>query len=334
MTWQPIVTWWLLAVLAALPLGFAVWRTAVEWRTTRRWAWLRRTGMVLLIVLICLRPSIPGPSRTSGNGLLDVYFVIDDTVSASAEDYDGTKTRIEGMRRDAKDIASALIGARFSVITFGNTVQTTLPLTNDTAALGSAVDMILPVSSYYATGSSIDAPIDDLKSELTRVAAASPDRGRVVFYLGDGEQTHGDTPKSFAGIKPLIRGGAVLGYGTTSGGKMRTQTYDGSVQYLKDYSSGTYPTPEALSKIDETKLQAIASQLGVTYTHRTAPGDTAALVKTIDVGKIISGSRDAPSQDDLYWIPALGLLCLLSYDIWRIYLEARSLRRTRRKEKV
>ena len=66
--------------------------------------------------------------------------------------------------------------------------------------------------------------------------ARTPERGRVVFYLGDGEQTAADPPTPFDIDKRLINGGAVLGYGTTEGGRMKAtrSRFDTTRDYIKD----------------------------------------------------------------------------------------------------
>jgi Ca-activated chloride channel family protein len=215
---------------------------------------------------------------------------------------DGGKQRIEGVQDDVKQIAKELAGARFSLITFNNTTSVELPLTNDTTALSSAVDTTAIQMIMYGTGSSIDAPVQRTQTELERIAKKTPGRGRVVFYFGDGEQTASGAPGSFAALQPLIGGGAVLGYGTESGGRMYDVLYDGTRQVIKDYSTNTYPVPEALSKIDENNLRTVASQMGVAYYHRTAPGDITSMTKGIDIGGIINNSREVEVYNDTYWL--------------------------------
>ena len=333
MTLQLTLPWWGLVLLFAPLVGFTIWRIVAVWRQhPERWTWIRRLVIVLLVICISLRPALPGASRAAGNALLDVYFVIDRTTSVIAEDYNGSQQRIEGMRQDVKDIVKELVGARFSVVTFANQTTTQLPLTSDTSALATTVDTIIPQEIYYGVGSSISQPVEFLEKELERIKKINPDRGRIIFYLGDGEQTVSEAPSSFAPLKPLVNGGAVLGYGTTSGGKMQEERYDDDpkITYLKDRSSKTYPLPEALSKLDEKNLNAIASQIGVQYTQRTKPGEIQQNTKDIDIGKIVKDSRDSDSYDDLYWAFAIPLAILLSYEAWRQTQATKALRKARK----
>lgn len=336
MTLMPIFEWWLIAILFVIPLAAVIYQIVVSFGSKReRNAWIRRLAIVALILVMALRPSMPGASRAQGNNLLDVYFIVDTTISIKAEDYNGTKQRIEGIRQDVKDIAAKLAGARFSLISFNNSTVLELPLTSDASALGAMVDTIQTARTWSANGSSIDAPVDKTKSELERIRKDNPQRGRVVFYMGDGEQTAKNTPKSFEVLKSLISGGAVLGYGSTSGGRMLEDPIYGSdkQQYMRVYDdSGTQI--DAISKIDERNLNAIATQMGIKYIHRTQPGEIDALVAGVDVSRIVASSSDVESYEDYYWVLAPGFIALIAWDSWRLYATSRQLRNLRKKEKV
>lgn len=328
---QPILPWWGLVIMFTPFVVFLTWRIIVSWRKKpERYLWLQRFVVIVLIILISLRPSLPGASRSAGNTLLDVYFAIDTTSSMTAEDYNGSQQRIEGVKQDIKDITKELAGARFSVITFTRNTYQQLPLTSDTSMVRASADTLTPQHAYYGIGSSIDQPIDDLKEELERIKKDNPERGRLIFYLGDGEQTVDKKPDSFESIRPLISGGAVLGYGSTEGGKMQIpRTSDTSpIYYVIDTESDEFPSPSALSKLDEENLKTIASQLDIQYLHRTKPGDIQQITKDIDIGKIVKGSHDSETYDDLYWIVVIPLVMLLGYETWRQLHTTRALQKT------
>ena len=61
-----------------------------------------------------------------------------------------------------------------------------------------------------------------------------------MFYLGDGEQTAAGEPPPFTIPAGLIHGGAVLGYGTADGGRMKSTRarYDASPSYIQDPTTG------------------------------------------------------------------------------------------------
>lgn len=327
---QPILSWWALLAIFVPFVGFVTWRIIISWRKKpERYLWVRRLIIVLLILLISLRPSLPGASKSAGNALLDVYFVIDTTTSMTAEDYDNSRQRIEGVRQDIKDISQELIGARFSVVTFANQTVAQLPLTSDTSALTTVVDTMSTQEEFYGIGSSIDMPVDYLKEELKRIESVAPERGRLIFYMSDGEQTVDSAPKSFESLDPYVSGGAVLGYGTAVGGKMQAWRLDETspITYIKDQSGNTYPLPDALSKLDDDNLETIASQLNVQYFQRTAPGEVQQITKDINVGEIIKDSRDSEAYNDIYWVVAIPLVVMLSYETLRQFQIAKTLQK-------
>lgn len=335
MTLQPTWPWWLIALLFLPPLTGLIVLAIRQWKQPKkRWIWLRRAMLIALLLVTVLRPATPGASRATGNALLDVYFLVDTTVSATAEDYNGNRPRLEGMSHDVKQIAKELVGARFSIISFDDQAVQHLPLTHDTTTLASAVDTLSTQEPFYAEGSSIDAGLDTLKKELERIADKAPHRGRVIFYMGDGEQTVDREPRSFRDLKPLVKGGAVLGYGTAAGGKMADEDKrrwgDDKHAYIKDRSTQTYPQPDAISKLSESNLRAIADQAGLAYVHRTEPGDAKAVTSAIDVGEIIKRSDETTAYEDWYWVATPIIVALLSVELWQLWAVAHSLKTARK----
>jgi len=167
-------------------------------------------------------------------------------------------------------------------------------------------------------GSSIGIANQLLTQTLQNAQKASPDRARMVFYLGDGEQTVSTEPEPFDSAKKLISGGEVLGYGTSQGGPMRETT-----GAFGDTASGSgagpyiqYQGSDALSRIDEKNLQRIASELGVTYEHRTADAKT--VLPPAPKSTTAYREDDPLTQPtDLSWIVALVVAALLCAEIAR-----------------
>lgn len=334
---QPLFPWWALMIVFIPIIGFCGWLIVVNGR--QRKIWIRRLVTILLILLVFLRPSLPGAPKNTGTALLDVFFVVDATYSAKALDYNGNQERIDGIKQDIKAITEKLVGARFSVIVFDNSAYIALPLTSDTSTVASAADLITVQHNYNSLGSSIDMPLETTEKELARTAKATPERGRVLFYMGDGEQTADSEPKSFASLKEYVKGGAVLGYGTTAGGKMRsfywgTNLQYGAKEFISDTSVGTVPYPDALSKIDESNLRNIAEEVGIEYVHRTQPGNIDQVTQAIDVGDIIRQSKDVTSYDDISWMATPLILLLVSFDVARVYTTARELKLQHRRSKA
>ena len=113
---------------------------------------------------------------------------------------------------------------------------------------------------------------------------------------------------SYESLKDLVDTGAVLGYGTEKGGKMR----EGHT-YVYDHE--TYS--DALSKIDEENLQKIADELGVQYLNMNS-GNTA-LEGLIEIIKqhsetVVEQGTGAERYIDTYYIYAAVLLLLLAFE--------------------
>ncbi|TRW46960.1 vWA domain-containing protein [Georgenia yuyongxinii] len=311
--------WALLLVLGPLlALCVAGW-----WRARRSegrgGGWLRRAAMVLATLVIGLAPAVPAETtRVETNA--EVFFVVDRTGSMAAEDYDGAQPRLAGVRHDLVALVEALPGARYSVIGFDSQASRQLPLTTDARAVRTWAETLRQEITRFSAGSAVDRPRDALTEALTGAATRNPGNVRLVFVLADGEDTSGaDDPSGgtagFAELAGLIDGGAVLGYGTTAGGRMRS--YDGTEStgpgtaapwILDEASPGS---PPAVSRIDETNLRRLAAALGVPYAHRIAPTPVADLVAGIDVEELAAdGRRDVRTYRDVLW-PAAAVLAVL-----------------------
>jgi Ca-activated chloride channel family protein len=307
---DPVIPMWLIGVLGVGLAGFAIVQLVLPGRGRSRWLWASRLVMVLLLVGIAVRPGVPAPSLPpAASGDVDLYFVVDTTSSMAAEDWDDGAPRLDGVRDDILSISEALIGSRVSLVTFDAVTVHRVPLTTDVSALAQATRALQQEITSYSAGSSIDEPVEYLTEVLESDAEENPERSRVLFYLGDGEQTNGEQPGSFAGLAPLIDGGAVLGYGTEAGGPMRTYTgYDDGTEpsYIQDYSTGQ----DAISRVDERALSTVADELGVEYVHRDAETSVAPATEGIEVGDVESGGEVPAETGELYWLLAIPLTVL------------------------
>lgn len=319
------LTWplWLTAAVVVPLLAICV-VAAVQARRTGEGtgrAWLRRGLMVGSVAVIALGPAVP-TSTTTVTSNVELFFVVDRTGSMAAEDYDGDRPRLEGVRHDVTALVDAMPGARYSVITFDSQAARQLPLTTDSRAVYSWADTLVQEITYYSTGSAIDRPLPALRRALEGAAERRPENVRVVFLLSDGENTNDSgEAQSFAELADFVDGGAVLGYGTPEGGPMRY--YDGTEEtgpgtdapWITDETRDG--SPPAISRIDEIQLRRVAEQLGIDYVHRTAPTEVDGLVSDIDAELIAGdGRRDVSVYADVYWPAAALLVLLLAWEAW------------------
>jgi Ca-activated chloride channel family protein len=328
MTFQPIWPWWLMlpvAVAAFLFLGWTVLRDRP--RGGQPAAWLVPAGLVLLLLLAALRPGVPGGSVRAATADLNVFFVVDTTSSIAAEDYGNGSPRLDGVRKDVMAIAGELAGARFSLMTFDSQAVVRMPLTTDTSALGTLADVLEPQITQYSTGSSVTVARTVLNERLRAARDSHPERPRLVFYLGDGEQTSGKPPEPMQVDASLVNGGAVLGYGTGRGGRMKEKPSYSSGEapaYIQDRSGGS--ARDAVSRIDEDALRRIAEQLGVPYVHRAAGDDVASMMQAAKPGGLKETSESLAGRLELYWAPALAAFILALWESLRVVRQLRQLR--------
>lgn len=296
-------------------------------------AWPRRGAMVLATLVIGLAPAVPAETRTVETNA-EVFFVVDRTGSMAAEDHDGARPRLDGVRDDVAAVVEALPAARYSIIGFDSQAARQLPLTTDARAVRTWTQTLRQEITAYSAGSSLDRPLPALTEALEGAAERNPANVRLVLFLSDGENTDGAPPTAAAGyeaLAPLVDAGAVLGYGTAQGGRMRS--YDGTeatgagtdAPFILDR---TRPgSPPAVSRIDETNLRRLAAALDVPYTHRVGPGGLAELVAGVDVEELAAdGRRDISTYRDVTWPVALVLAGLLAWEAFSLAARWRRLR--------
>ncbi|AYF99403.1 VWA domain-containing protein [Protaetiibacter intestinalis] len=272
--------------------------------------WVGRIALVLACGVLLLRPTVPGGSSPTLASELDVVLVVDATASIVAEDWDGDLPRLDGVRGDVEELVRRYPGARFALITFGAEAEVRVPLTSDTTALTSSLSVLRPEPTAQSRGSSVGVAADTLRETLESAEAVSPDRARMVFYLGDGEQTAFSPRESFADSADLVSGGAVLGYGTAEGGPMRSTSagVDGPGDYIE------YQGERALSKIDPATLQEIADELGVDYQERSAGSALEVPEPPTDV---VAEDGEIENVIELSWLVAFVIAALLLVELAR-----------------
>lgn len=302
---------WLSVLITLAALGWFGW----SWWRGRTHQNLRRALLAGLCLIVSLRPVIGSAAALGATSDVDVLLLVDRTTSMSAEDHTGGAPRIKGVGPDIATITEKYAGARFALVTFTSEAYQEVPFTTDTNAVNSLASTVSTESYLDSSGSSISAGLALSAKVLAGAAKDKPDHRRILVYFGDGEQTAADAPQSFAPLKPLLSGGAVLGYGTDSGGRMRAP-------YGTGYVSGSGPG-DGLSVRDTANLKKIASDLGVPYADRTAG-------QAIDVpsrGGSFLGGGTVTGGTELAWLFGLGILGLTA---WELAEQATAWRRVRR----
>lgn len=265
--------------------------------------------IIILLFIINLRIMIPSNNSKTIKNNLDVLFVIDNTISMNALDYNGSNTRLSGVKEACNYIIDELNGSRFSVITFDNTSRIVTPYTYDTNITREAISIMTPINELYAKGSSIDVSLDSIMYSLKN-SKKKNDNNRIIFFISDGENTSNNSIKSFKSISKYISDGAVLGYGTKKGGYMKDESEYATNEYIMDYTGTNFG--KAISKIDEKNLKEIANDMDVDYIHVINSNNINSKIKQIkNKTKSTLESNDKSSYDDIYYIFVIPLLILL-----------------------
>lgn len=325
MSLYPLIPLWAWLLVAALVVAWAV----LAWRGRRAedtGSVTRRIAMAGTLLLIALHPGVGTATDARSQSSLDVVVVVDRTTSMTALDWDGRQERLAGVRSDLAAAARALPGSRFALLSFGRGVHLDMPFSSDRNAFLTAVSGIRAENAFDGTGSSPDRPLDAVRDLLSRDRDQHPDRRRILLYLGDGEVTESRAAlRSFDPVRPLVGGGLVLGYGTTSGGRMRVFADGGDDQSFLTLPSGA----DALSRIDEGNLQAMASQAGITYLHSTRPGSVTRAMSAIP-RTYAAAPGSGTARHDVTWLLGLVLAGLALVEARALLGDLRVARREHR----
>lgn len=299
MTFQPILPWPILAVVAgALLLARVVALRQVllsaghrRGRAVLRWSGV--TLAVLLLITATTRPALLDNgkgqgARAAAGANLNVFLVVDRSAGANAEDYGNGEPQIAGMRDDIAALIKQYPAARYALIGFASKASLDWPLSEDVWSLRPTVAALGSQSAGYDANAS--AADNVLRYQLIQATQQYPGSRNVVLYFGSGAPGSRAPQGDFNLMGGSVAGGAVLGYGSGDA-------------------------------IDEPELHRIAAQLDVPYVHR-------GLGQPFQVGLPDTPGRggDASDRTELYWLPALLAAGLL---LAEIYLSVREFRRGR-----
>lgn len=340
---QPLFGWWLFLPFVMAGVSLAAWHIYIRYKKHHviDYRWLRRAGLLILLACMLLGVSVPGGTSSPGVANLDVVFAVDTTASMGAEDFAGGngKLRFDGAKQDMQAIGNRLKGAHFAIITFDSKADVLLPFTADFATFSGAVQDMTRELYNTSNGSSIDKPLEQITQQLKNSKSLYPDRKRLVYYLGDGEQTNRDKVRPFAALSSMLDGGAVLGYGTAQGSRMVKYTGlesrasgNGTSSYVLTPDATTKQFVPAVSKLDESALRQISSQLKAEYFNRNKGGTVDELLQGSKAQLLVDRSRHVTHYLNIYWLFAVPFTLILLWEWQRIILMVVALRQSRRED--
>lgn len=303
---NPIIPIWVMAIICIFLL-FMKRKGKVNY--------IRQIIIIILLFVINLRIMVRDGDIPTVMPKVDVMFVVDNTISMLAEDYGDHERRIDAVKADCQYITEQLPGASFSVVKFDDAVKVMIPYTVDANMVVETIGLMNGVSQYHARGTSLNTVMDAMEPILND----GRENFKVVFFISDGEVLSGEQLKSYGGLKELVDGGAVLGYGTEKGGPMLPVEYyeeESEATYLYYYED--YDQKLALSKIDEGNLKKIASDFGVDYVHMTRQSEIHTVIKDLQAQiNNLEVTEDMDSKEgygDIYFWFVIPLILLLIWD--------------------
>ena len=320
---NPIIPIWLMTIICAILTSFIVVNKTTNCsQNLSKYDKLNKVikiAIIILLFVINLRFMLPNGEAMSVNSDVSIIFAIDTSVSMRALDYDGNKERFKGVIKDCCYMVEELAGCKFSILTFGDTAQKLIPFTIDGDMVQAELKAISLENDFYSKGSSMNLSKEILEKTLKKESQKGNSKF-VVFLITDGEITkEGEKLKSFSELAQYISNGAVLGYGTTTGGKMVNSIYEeepSSPYYYIYYYDDDYNEVTAISKLDEQNLQQMALDLGIDYIQMEKTSNIDYKLKDIKSQISISQTNEEKisTYQDTYYYFAIPLAMMLLLD--------------------
>ena len=317
MTTNPILSNYIvIPVLSVLLLAVLVMVILKKDRVLPKVLTIIRSVLIIgLAFLINLRPAVKRYNAEIELKNIDVLFVVDTTISMWAEDYTGGKVRMDGVQTTCDYILKELAGSNFSLIRFDNRAQILAPFTQDGRSVSDAFTTIKQPDTYYAKGSSLNVPYEEMK-EMLISSSKKEERKTVVFFISDGEITDKSTLQSYADLEQYVDGGAVLGFGTKEGGRMQADN-GYSKRYIQDQETGK----DAVSVINEDNLQKIASDLQIEYQNVRNEEEVAGMIEAIKSGSSIRMEEsEMVTYEDITYFLGMAMAALLIWELISLVL--------------
>lgn len=300
-------------------------------------ACVRRTLICVLVAAMALGPSMVVSTTSRAVNNTDVVMAVDVTGSMAVKDAtygsDELKTRLSAARQAVDDVTATYADSSFAAVRFGASGTLDVPLTPDAAAIRNWASTLAPEATSVSSGSSLDAPLDQLITTLKDIRTAHPDDAIVLYLITDGEQTSATSRRTFSTLRHYINDAIVVGVGSTAGGRIPVikdgvsadssseSGSDGSANSADDSSQQWVADPDTgqpgISKMDKATLKSLADELGgsvVTTSARStmANGRSAAASNKWSVG---TTTKKRTRTNPVVWPLAAAALVLIAWEM-------------------
>lgn len=315
-------------------------------------ACVRRMLICLTVGAMALGPSMVVSTTSRAVNNTDVVMAVDVTGSMAVKDatYGSAELtmRLQAAKQAVNDVTKAYADSSFAAVRFGASGTLDVPLTPDAAAIRNWAATLAPEATSVSSGSSLDAPLDQLITTLKDIRTAHPDDAIVLYVITDGEQTSAQSRRTFSTLRHYINDAIVVGVGSTQGGRIplikdgvSSDSSSGSSSDSSDSSDSsnskdsdtqqwvTDPDTKqpGVSKMDETTLKNLADELGgsvvtLSATNTMANGRSAEASKKWSVG---TTAKQRTRTNPVVWPLAAVALVLIAWEMGSMIATSRRL---------
>lgn len=292
-------------------------------------ACVRRVLICLVAALMVLTPSVVSTTTSRAVNATDVIVAVDVTGSMAVTDAkygsDTAVTRLEAARKAVDDLTGMYADASFAALRFGASGTLDVPLTPDAPAIRNWASTLMPEATSVSSGSSLDAPLDQLVSTLKQMRDQHPDDAIVLYIITDGEQTSPRTRRTFSTLRGYLTDAFTVGVGSTSGGNI-PKIADGANGSADGSANGSGDAQEwvidpdtgqpGVSKMDEGNLRDIADEMGGTYlpTNATRTVKDGMSAKASKEWKVTTTAKSRTRTTPIVWPTAIAMAVLLAWE--------------------
>lgn len=283
-------------------------------------ALVRRVLMCVLVAVMALTPCTVIHTTSKAINATDVVIATDITGSMAVHDaqYGSSETisRLDAAKQAIDEITSLYANSSFAALSFGKSATVDVPLTPDARAVRTWAQSLYTEPTQNSSGSSLDAPLDQLIMTLKSIHQAHPDDKIVLFVISDGEQTSPATRRTFSSLRQYVDDACVLGVGSKEGGKIPQSsiTHSGNdQQFVMDPQTGQ----PGISRLDEKSLHSIADELSGSFLAlgNNTRVDDAQLAAISQHWRNTTTTKQRTRYAPIVWPLSIALTLLLAWEL-------------------
>ena len=157
--------------------------------------------ILLIIILFIINLNINTYKDTEK---LNILFVLD-TSSSMNNKYIDNRTRIDYAKKTMEKIINSLPNNNYSIITFDNQQELTIPLTDNKDIVMRIINNINTIDKLYEETSSLNTPYKEIINSLKQT------NNTILFFISDGSITEeNENYNNYSNIKKLIQDGGII----------------------------------------------------------------------------------------------------------------------------